>query len=603
LIKSIKGIVLIIFYTLIITGCTTSNKVNFNWRWANPPTTSNNLYSVNVFDTLTIWAFGEVGTMIKTYDFGENWIIHYQDQIKEDIYDSHFFDGNSGIVVCSDGKIYKTENRCLDWTEIHSPTKLTLKKIIFIDNSIGFAVGESGIILKSDDAGKTWEKIISPSNINLNSICITEDKRLFAVGDKGVILKSEDLGNNWNLTLYDEPTKLNDVSFLTQNHGIIIGLFGMLLETFDGGRNWTKKIIGKERDLNEIFRINKDTCYIAGRGIIPKTVNGGSKWINRYSGSIFEHYAVDFYSNRYGCLVGANGSLAYTKNGHLFRNNLGPKRATYKNLYDIQFANKNDLFAVGWNGSLIHSKNYGETIFKRSSRAAIEYRGVHIIDQQHYWAVGNGGGIRFSADSGKTFQVISSPVKDSLNSVFFINIQKGWIGGTNGTLLITDNSGRTWKNISLNDNLVITSVLFLDSLNGFITSRNGNFLTSGDGGISWKNIELQTDKNLNRVYFNKEIGWIVGDDGLLLRHDRNGWNKININFNNNLNDISFSTESNGWIAGDNGLILYSEDGGKNWIQVPGPTHHDLKGVDFFEPNRGIIVGFNGVMLKLVLNSE
>jgi len=225
--RILRKLIFLSISLLIISSCSTLQITDYQWRWANPPTTSNNLYAVNVFDTLTIWAFGETGTMIKTFDFGKKWQIHYQDKITEDINSSYFFDDKKGIVVCSEGKIYKTDNQCLDWNEMSSPTSLTLNKVMFINNKIGFAVGDSGVILKSIDEGKSWIQLDSVTNINLNSICKTDNNNLFVIGESGIILKSSDEGITWSIKYYQEKINFADVSFYTNEHGIIIGPKGL----------------------------------------------------------------------------------------------------------------------------------------------------------------------------------------------------------------------------------------------------------------------------------------------------------------------------------------------------------------------------------------
>lgn len=597
-IKHFVNIFLLIFTTLFISGCYSSNIPSFNWQWANPPTTSNNLYAVNVFDTLNIWAFGELGTMIKTSNFGENWSIYYQDYIIEDINDCYFFNDKKGIVICSEGKIYKTDNQCIDWYQIASPTTKPLNRIFIMDNGLGFIVGDSGIILKSIDGGNSWRELSSEVYNDLNSICVSENNTILAVGDEGIILKSKDLGESWSKINFDEKINFSDVSFLSDEHNIIIGPGGNILESYNTDGVWVKKIIGRKRDLHQIFRISKDSLFIAGRGLIPKTVNGGKDWVNKYSGSLYEHYSIDFYDNKFGCLAGENGSLAVTKNGNLFRYFTGRKRSTFKNLFDVQLATDSIFLAVGWNGSLIHSTNYGNTIMKRSSKAAIEYRGLHIVNPKIYWAVGNGGGIRFSSDSGKTFKSIHCSVQDSLNDIFFLGERNAWIVGNNGTILKSNDSGMTWENNSLQNNYLLKSIFFIDSLQGYIVGNGGVFLSSHDGGLTWERIKLNTINNLNKIYFNNHEGWIVGDNGLLLKRVKSKWNVLDISQTVNFNSIDFSIDQTGWIVGEKGLVLYTKDNGKTWIKVMSRTKHDLYGVNFYSENSGIIVGLRGVILTL-----
>ncbi len=80
---------------------------------------------------------------------------------------------------------------------------------------------------------------------------------------------------------------------------------------------------------------------------------------------------------------------------------------------------------------------------------------------------------------------------------------------------------------------------------------------------TWNEFEVGTSEKLNKVYFvNDNIGFILGNNGLLLKtiNGGNSWEIININAQHDLRTISFANEQVGFING-----LKTTDGGITWI--------------------------------------
>ena len=66
-----------------------------------------------------------------------------------------------------------------------------------------------------------------------------------------------------------------------------------------------------------------------------------------------------------------------------------------------------------------------------------------------------------------------------------------------------------------------TLFTFVDSQNGWISGQFGEILRTKDGGKTWKFQRSGTQENLNKIYFaNTMHGLIVGDNGVILDHDR-----------------------------------------------------------------------------------
>ena len=80
------------------------------------------------------------------------------------------------------------------------------------------------------------------------------------------------------------------------------------------------------------------------------------------------------------------------------------------------------------------------------------------------------------------------------------------------------------------------------------------------------------DGRLNAISFNKEIGWIVGSNGILLKTEDQGevWIKCDSPVNENFNALHFINSNSGWVVGDFGMVIRTTDSGKTWRQLPIP---------------------------------
>jgi photosystem II stability/assembly factor-like uncharacterized protein len=111
-----------------------------------------------------------------------------------------------------------------------------------------------------------------------------------------------------------------------------------------------------------------------------------------------------------------------------------------------------------------------------------------------------------------------------------------------------------------------------------------------------------TTKNLNAVQFvDENIGWAVGDSGLILKTSDAGasWISVISGTTENLNDIQIVNSDIGWIAGGtwhgsyphfSAVILKTIDGGSNWSQQMVDTTYRLNAVSFIDDNIGWSVG-------------
>lgn len=111
-------------------------------------------------------------------------------------------------------------------------------------------------------------------------------------------------------------------------------------------------------------------------------------------------------------------------------------------------------------------------------------------------------------------------------------------------------------------------VCFVDEQNGFIITEN-ELLRTRDGGESWEwNMELISGRHMA---FSKTIGYIVGAGGTIYKstHMGEGWNKLQVDFTEDLNTITVLHPDTLMVTGDHNLYV-SFDGGQSWETRPVP---------------------------------
>lgn len=99
-------------------------------------------------------------------------------------------------------------------------------------------------------------------------------------------------------------------------------------------------------------------------------------------------------------------------------------------------------------------------------------------------------------------------------------------------------------------------------------------------------------------------GWVVGENGLVLRWDGQTWSEFPKPTLANLNAIAMLSPTDGWIVGDAGTILHWD--GNAWTQVASPTWANLLSIAPVGPYDGWIVGRDewnsGVLLRYALGA-
>jgi hypothetical protein len=202
-------------------------------------------------------------------------------------------------------------------------------------------------------------------------------------------------------------------------------------------------------------------------------------------------------------------------------------------------------------------------------------KALHMFGTQEGYAVGSGGVIYHYVNG--SWQKDNSPTTNNLHGLYLSAKGQGFAVGDHGTALgFTD------------DNWAITALPTSADLFDVAQGDLGEWWMVGSGVIVHDMIgkfSTQTTPDnatlLSIDMLNANEGWAVGYahpasqavESIILHYSNSQWQRVNAPVAAVLNRVRMSDPNNGWIVGDNGVILRYTGG--NWVQVVSPTNQPL----------------------------
>ena len=162
----------------------------------------------------------------------------------------------------------------------------------------------------------------------------------------------------------------------------------------------------------------------------------------------------------------------------------------------------------------------------------------------------------------------------------WINNQTGWavtnfwndVSPAVAHVLKTTNSGQNWNVIyteidSLSGlDLSFDAIQFLDANTGYLLKMrpygDSQLQKSSNSGNSWVTVDSSSQRYWDMFFVNKDIGWITGYSGLIMRTINGGqnWNQQVTNVSGIIRKIFLTDANNGW-ALSGSTILHTTNGG------------------------------------------
>lgn len=304
--------------------------------------------------------------------------------------------------------LFQTANA--DWRKQESGTLAWLRDVYFLNEKTGWISGSNGTLLTTGDGGQTWRKAKNFTQDTIRQVYFTDEN------------------NGWLLCERDVYSLgLNAPSYL--------------LKTSDNGLNWEKIEFsggkGREQIAGLVFSKNKNAFAVGGAGAFFVKENDDRIWKKKPFPAINAMFDGAFSDDASGVIVGAGGTILFTKDAGATWNKASIYGAQKAKLNSIFFVTQQNGWTVGAEGKIYQTTNGGRLWHEQNSNVAEDLTDVFFTNTAGGWAIGDGGTILQTTTAGNVWTKIDLNVKHRLEKVFFTG-KNGWAVGFGGTILRYD---------------------------------------------------------------------------------------------------------------------------------------------------------------------
>ncbi|GHB85816.1 YCF48-related protein [Persicitalea jodogahamensis] len=631
--------------------------------WMN--TSLKNVYDVDFVDISTGYAAAKRtnGTSLAIYkslDGGNSWNSIYN-LPNGDAASIQFVNGSMGwaIVGYNSADVYRTTDGGSTWSA--SSPGFNVSKVFFVDASNGWAGGADGKIAKTINGGLTWTDVNAGTEFANNYI----DKIYFKDSNVGWIMgskcrKTTNGGLTWSDNIvggYSVAVPFNSISFYDADHGIALtrwrnpsgGMF--YFKTSDGGQTWTQQVLPSSISFGKLVMIDAANGWVTnGQGGIihyaaPTATCAASVTIRQNlpgptvtastHNALCEGESITLAAT--GCpdaLSWSDGSMGSSITVTPYSSTTytafcdagnGCKGATFTGVAvipkirldtaSLESCHRTTLIPDNvWPGMDINWMKDGQFIYRSYTSSQIAngfvapsagaytaeaivagawasqtgvFTNADLLDIAFPsalvgFAVGKLGTILKTTDGGTSWKTLPSGTTGLLRRIQMLNPSTGWVVVTNSLIKTTD-GGSTWSSqkISGIPNAYIYSVAFANDNQGWVSGNFGNspIAHTTDGGSTWV-LQHSVGSTVQDIYaISGTTAVAVGNQNLILKTTDGGttWRKIESGLSNPSNivlrDVHFTDAAHGWIVGDQNTILSTADGGETWqAQVSPPLN-------------------------------
>jgi photosystem II stability/assembly factor-like uncharacterized protein len=324
------------------------------------------------------------------------------------------------------------------WYLQTSPLQEDLVSVSFADTLNGWAVTGNGTVIQTTDGGLNWQVQQTLDRFLPEKIFFQDDQTGWLAGvdtvtnDTAYILKTVDGGSNWDTSYVQAYAKLFDIFFINDTMGWVVGFagdtLGLRLHTLDGGETWDIESGINVMDIyTSVHFRDTERGDICGPGpVMMHTSTGGrgpSPWALEIYNLKEPMYDLVNVGEVYGCMVGANGKLFFTKDKWTqFIEEDYPDGDT---LWTVDAIEPLGFWIAGGAGTILfvgYNDFLGLTIDDQSMDIAQDLVDLDAVDDAHAWAVGEGGTIlhfgwgttRIEGKAVDALQIFPNPASDHI---------------------------------------------------------------------------------------------------------------------------------------------------------------------------------------------
>lgn len=156
-----------------------------------------------------------------------------------------------------------------------------------------------------------------------------------------------------------------------------------------------------------------------------------------------------------------------------------------------------------------------------------------------------------------------------------------------GVKSYSSNSSSAWATFASPTSNHLHALDMVSTSDGWVVGEQGTILRWN--GAAWSNAISPVPNDLMGIdLLDSSTGWAVGSGGAILRWNGTAWSSAASPTSTNLKDVHILAANDAWAVGEGGVILHWN--GTAWSTSTSPTSYDLFAVDFISSTDGWAVG-------------
>ncbi len=306
------------------------------------------------------------------------WLVSYMSN-NEYFYSIDFIDENTGFLINSNGVVYVSVNKGVNWNNYLTLSDARPFSAYFFDFYNYVIVGTipgyfAGWVVLINSTVQThyyftsnMTYLVFPTTdwIDINTGYVG-GYDFGPGGSGGRVFRTTNKGTNWTeITPPGYIEYVYSLKFLNVNTGYVLSYY--LFKTTNMGDNWTSlHNAAMSHTTRDMSVINEDTIYLAGGpDKIIMTTNGGINWIFRNPGMNIAVNKIRFINSKTGWICGDGGLIMKTTNAGINWQN--QYTGTTKSIRDLYVLNENYLWASGDSGVVLRTTTSGATFINNNT--------------------------------------------------------------------------------------------------------------------------------------------------------------------------------------------------------------------------------------------
>ncbi len=370
-----------------------------------------------------------VGTeILRSTDSGDTWSL-LAGGISTGLVDLEVVGPATLTGVSGKGDLWRSANGGGSWTMVFDglgnlPASWTIS---FLDAQNGWVAGQGGMLLQTTDGGLNWALRNNGVAIQLYDVEMFNDSYGLIAGHDGYLLRTTNGGAFWETQklevtgqVFGRDEGLKAVSIVDADFAVAAGPGGTVFRTTDAGVTWES--IGYPAlpglfYIEDAYFVDRQVGWLVGldedlghNRTVYKTANGGDSWTQAFPLGA-RVISVDFADSQYGWLGTIGRSFLRTIDGgtNWIAGTL-PNADNSPSVTEIEFVDRLNGWAVGWDGYVAHSTNGGVSWTLQNLAGTQDViLGLHAVSATEVWLTGRelnsfAAVVYHTTDAGQTWE-------------------------------------------------------------------------------------------------------------------------------------------------------------------------------------------------------